>query len=457
MCWHPNSNILKPRSSVGLNLGKWGSKSSMASSTRNCHLSLVQGIWAKTRRDLIAAGSFWETTLLSGIGGLNVTLCLPRPLPNHSRTVPCDTDGDMVRIALSCEGAVWVLVILSRPAKWEHFWDVLTKYQGYGCVCVSVFLYMCTCACANWQFSGGLLQCFSSSHQRVWKQNTHCGNNHNLKKSNTLWELCTYTSHFLKKSSMTPKVDELLIEEPGELELQWLVVAHLTWQDHALPHGDVQRRWQSGYYGWLWNKQLHPWMLAHACVGSPSSLNGSAKIQSSWWKSICVHDSCSGCLFKCPASSESQCRAGNQSKEQALPSSLWKCQTQLIEGCIGWSLQKNSLCSNSNRHLFEPALSSTEDSARIISLSCEASLCHDKLCVWHRISPNQPQITTKTVNWGKLVFKASQHHRGRGKCPHLLISCDRRIRAEGHGKGGDCVSSPFMAPVFLLGVLWLLG
>lgn len=49
-------------------------------------------------------------------------------------------------------------------------------------------------------------------------------------------------------------------------------------------------------------------------------------------------------------------------------------------------------------------------------------------------SPNQPQITTKTVNWGKLVFKDSRHHQGRGKCSHLLISCDRRIGA-GHGKG----------------------
>ena len=53
--------------------------------------------------------------------------------------------------------------------------------------------------------------------------------------------LWTYTSNFFKKSTVTPEVDELLVEEPGELKLQRWVMAHLTGQDHTLPHGDVQR------------------------------------------------------------------------------------------------------------------------------------------------------------------------------------------------------------------------
>lgn len=50
---------------------------------------------------------------------------------------------------------------------------------------------------------------------------------------------------------MAPEVDELLVEEPGELELQRLVVAHLTGQDYTLPHSDVQRGRQGGYDGRL--------------------------------------------------------------------------------------------------------------------------------------------------------------------------------------------------------------
>lgn len=50
---------------------------------------------------------------------------------------------------------------------------------------------------------------------------------------------------------MTTKVDELLVEKPRKLELQRRVMAHLTRQDHALPHGDIQRGWRCGYYGWL--------------------------------------------------------------------------------------------------------------------------------------------------------------------------------------------------------------
>lgn len=69
-----------------------------------------------------------------------------------------------------------------------------------------------------------------------------------LRNIEGLW---TYASHFLKKSTVAPEVDELLIEEPGELELQRRVVAHLTGQDHALPDGDVQCGRQGGDDGRL--------------------------------------------------------------------------------------------------------------------------------------------------------------------------------------------------------------
>lgn len=50
---------------------------------------------------------------------------------------------------------------------------------------------------------------------------------------------CTYSSDFFEKSTVVPEMDELLVEKPGELELQWGVVAHLTGEDHALSHGDI--------------------------------------------------------------------------------------------------------------------------------------------------------------------------------------------------------------------------
>lgn len=50
---------------------------------------------------------------------------------------------------------------------------------------------------------------------------------------------------------MAPEVDELLVEEPGEFQLQGWIMADLTWQDHTLPHGDVQCGWQGGYDGRL--------------------------------------------------------------------------------------------------------------------------------------------------------------------------------------------------------------
>lgn len=64
-------------------------------------------------------------------------------------------------------------------------------------------------------------------------------------------EILTYASHFFKESTVAPEVDELLVEEPGELEFQRRVVAHLAGQDHALPDGDVQRGGQRGDDGRL--------------------------------------------------------------------------------------------------------------------------------------------------------------------------------------------------------------
>lgn len=63
--------------------------------------------------------------------------------------------------------------------------------------------------------------------------------------------ILTYASHFFKESTVAPEVDELLVEEPGELEFQRRVVAHLAGQDHALPDGDVQRGGQRGDDGRL--------------------------------------------------------------------------------------------------------------------------------------------------------------------------------------------------------------
>ena len=49
----------------------------------------------------------------------------------------------------------------------------------------------------------------------------------------------TYSAHFFKVPPMVGKVYELLVEEPGELELQRGVVGHLARQDDALAHRDI--------------------------------------------------------------------------------------------------------------------------------------------------------------------------------------------------------------------------
>lgn len=63
--------------------------------------------------------------------------------------------------------------------------------------------------------------------------------------------LWTYTSHFFKESAVAPEVDELLVEEPGKLEVQRGVMRYLAGQHNALTHGDVQvTRW-TGDHSWL--------------------------------------------------------------------------------------------------------------------------------------------------------------------------------------------------------------
>lgn len=59
---------------------------------------------------------------------------------------------------------------------------------------------------------------------------------------------------------MGAEVDELLVEEPGELELQRGVVVHLARQHHALPNGDVQRGRLGGNDGRLWNTSAQLWL-----------------------------------------------------------------------------------------------------------------------------------------------------------------------------------------------------
>lgn len=65
----------------------------------------------------------------------------------------------------------------------------------------------------------------------------------------------TYTTNFLKVSSMTAKMDKLLVEKPCKLELQWGVVGHLTGQNNALTHCNVQCWRRSSDYRGLCNNQ----------------------------------------------------------------------------------------------------------------------------------------------------------------------------------------------------------
>lgn len=64
--------------------------------------------------------------------------------------------------------------------------------------------------------------------------------------------LCTYTAHFFKVSAVVAKVDQLLVEEPGEHEFQRRVMSHLTRQHDALSYSHVQGGRCRCYNGRLW-------------------------------------------------------------------------------------------------------------------------------------------------------------------------------------------------------------
>lgn len=101
--------------------------------------------------------------------------------------------------------------------------------------------------------------------------------------------------------------------------------------------------------------------------------------------------------------------------EQALPSSLWKCQTRLIEGCMGRSPQE-AACASSVSSI---CVSKGSGPWRIQHTSCEAKISTSN-------SLNQPQITTtvdgvRTFSQLWHVFSRPQYitreHRGWRKCP----------------------------------------
>ena len=64
----------------------------------------------------------------------------------------------------------------------------------------------------------------------------------------------THGADFLKVAAVRAEVDELLVEEPGELELQGVVVGHVAGQDDALPHRHVQVAGRAGDGRGLWRQ-----------------------------------------------------------------------------------------------------------------------------------------------------------------------------------------------------------
>ena len=62
----------------------------------------------------------------------------------------------------------------------------------------------------------------------------------------------THGADFLEVAAVRAEVDELLVEEPGELEVQRVVVGHVAGQDDALPHRHVQVACRAGDGCGLW-------------------------------------------------------------------------------------------------------------------------------------------------------------------------------------------------------------
>ena len=70
----------------------------------------------------------------------------------------------------------------------------------------------------------------------------------------------THGADFLEVAAVGPEVDELLVEEPGELELQRVVVGHVAGQDDALPHSHVQVAGRAGDGRGLWRHKHTPYI-----------------------------------------------------------------------------------------------------------------------------------------------------------------------------------------------------
>lgn len=128
--------------------------------------------------------------------------------------------------------------------------------------------------------------------------------------------------------------------------------------------------------------------------------------------------------------------------EQALPSSLWKCQTQLIEGCLGWSPQKI-------------ACASTVSSICLRLSSSPRRIRHTSFLYLVK----RPFVTTSWAYGTYLSQPAPNDQKSCEVCfqglaalpgitgdgvnvPHLLSGYDRRIGAEGDGEKENVAGSP---------------
>lgn len=66
---------------------------------------------------------------------------------------------------------------------------------------------------------------------------------------------CTYPTNFFKVSPVASKVDELLVEEPGELQVQRGVMGNLAGQHDALAHSYIQVTGWTGDDSRLWTQE----------------------------------------------------------------------------------------------------------------------------------------------------------------------------------------------------------
>lgn len=67
-------------------------------------------------------------------------------------------------------------------------------------------------------------------------------------------KLNTYPTNFFKERAVASQVDELLVKEPGELEVQGGVMWHLAGKHDALTQSNVQVSCWTGDCGGLWTQ-----------------------------------------------------------------------------------------------------------------------------------------------------------------------------------------------------------